>query len=374
MLAKAARGEYPAKRDRRSPGDVSPLLSSRSGATGTGHQGGEDVALADRVPPAQPDGAVAVQRPVRRDLLPQRDDLFRRADQVDAGRPLHAAAQAGRLALHRPFGIADRLASGSEAGGPHDLPEGSVIRRRSDRADATVVLADSAGVTGGRRFFDTAERRLDGEGFPGEYYVTSQADEVLVTVLGSCVSACIRDPSTGIGGMNHFMLAQAKPDGWGGDRQVDALRQLRDGKADQRTDQGGLCARAHGDQGVRRRQCDRHPQPDRHARTPISCCAIWRTKGLHCAAQDLRRANIRAAFNITRRPDGSCAGCWPAARRESIVREESEYAKPPDSTKARWRNRAFRKSGTDSDVTRCKEQPCSACADRRRLGASCGSC
>jgi chemotaxis protein CheD len=40
---------------------------------------------------------------------------------------------------------------------------------------------------------------------PGEYYVTGR-DMVLVTVLGSCVAACIRDRLTGIGGMNHFML------------------------------------------------------------------------------------------------------------------------------------------------------------------------
>ena len=45
---------------------------------------------------------------------------------------------------------------------------------------------------------------------PGEYYVTSR-DMVLTTVLGSCVSACLRDTSAGIGGMNHFML----PDGSG---------------------------------------------------------------------------------------------------------------------------------------------------------------
>jgi chemotaxis protein CheD len=42
---------------------------------------------------------------------------------------------------------------------------------------------------------------------PGEYYVTGR-DMLLVTVLGSCVSACIRDPITGIGGMNHFMLPE----------------------------------------------------------------------------------------------------------------------------------------------------------------------
>jgi chemotaxis protein CheD len=40
---------------------------------------------------------------------------------------------------------------------------------------------------------------------PGEYYVTSE-NMVLTTVLGSCVSACVRDSTSGIGGMNHFML------------------------------------------------------------------------------------------------------------------------------------------------------------------------
>ncbi|NML59723.1 chemoreceptor glutamine deamidase CheD [Massilia sp. RP-1-19] len=45
---------------------------------------------------------------------------------------------------------------------------------------------------------------------PGEYYYTGK-DMLIVTVLGSCVSACIRDRVTGLGGMNHFML----PDGGG---------------------------------------------------------------------------------------------------------------------------------------------------------------
>jgi chemotaxis protein CheD len=53
---------------------------------------------------------------------------------------------------------------------------------------------------------------------PGEYLVTNR-DVMLVTVLGSCVSACIRDPLAGVGGMNHFMLPDAEPDGgtssWG---------------------------------------------------------------------------------------------------------------------------------------------------------------
>jgi chemotaxis protein CheD len=40
---------------------------------------------------------------------------------------------------------------------------------------------------------------------PGEYFFTPK-DMLIVTVLGSCVSACIRDRVSGIGGMNHFML------------------------------------------------------------------------------------------------------------------------------------------------------------------------
>jgi len=46
---------------------------------------------------------------------------------------------------------------------------------------------------------------------PGEYYVTKR-DMILVTVLGSCVAACIRDRVSGIGGMNHFMLPDSNRD------------------------------------------------------------------------------------------------------------------------------------------------------------------
>ncbi|MEQ1772752.1 MAG: chemoreceptor glutamine deamidase CheD [Burkholderiales bacterium] len=40
---------------------------------------------------------------------------------------------------------------------------------------------------------------------PGELYA-SQRNILIVTVLGSCVSACLIDPVARIGGMNHFML------------------------------------------------------------------------------------------------------------------------------------------------------------------------
>jgi chemotaxis protein CheD len=57
------------------------------------------------------------------------------------------------------------------------------------------------------RHFDMQAAKI----LPGEYYVTTR-DMLIVTVLGSCVSACIRDRSTGIGGMNHSMLPDSDND------------------------------------------------------------------------------------------------------------------------------------------------------------------
>jgi len=47
---------------------------------------------------------------------------------------------------------------------------------------------------------------------PGEYFVSNE-EIMIMTVLGSCISACIWDGRAKAGGMNHFML----PDGEGGD-------------------------------------------------------------------------------------------------------------------------------------------------------------
>lgn len=41
---------------------------------------------------------------------------------------------------------------------------------------------------------------------PGEYFVSSEP-RVVYTVLGSCISVCLRDPLVNVGGMNHFMLS-----------------------------------------------------------------------------------------------------------------------------------------------------------------------
>jgi chemotaxis protein CheD len=53
--------------------------------------------------------------------------------------------------------------------------------------------------------WDAVHRMYAARILPGEYYVSCDR-EIIVTTLGSCVSACVRDRKTGIGGMNHFML------------------------------------------------------------------------------------------------------------------------------------------------------------------------
>jgi len=42
--------------------------------------------------------------------------------------------------------------------------------------------------------------------YSGDYYVTGKPHEMIVTILGSCVAACLYDPIARVGGMNHFLL------------------------------------------------------------------------------------------------------------------------------------------------------------------------
>ncbi len=64
-----------------------------------------------------------------------------------------------------------------------------------------------AGFENIKRYWDTENDVVAAKLLPGEYYVTTD-HEMVTTVLGSCISACIRDAKLGIGGMNHFMLPE----------------------------------------------------------------------------------------------------------------------------------------------------------------------
>ena len=85
----------------------------------------------------------------------------------------------------------------------------------------------------------------------GNTYVTSDANEILTTILGSCIAACIRDPNRGIGGMNHFLL----PDGCGRDRDarcygVNAMELLINGILKRGGNRHGLEAKIFGGANV----------------------------------------------------------------------------------------------------------------------------
>jgi chemotaxis protein CheD len=59
---------------------------------------------------------------------------------------------------------------------------------------------------GPARYFNQKFQRESVRLAPCQLYVTKRHQEMVETVLGSCIAACIRDPEIGVAGMNHFML------------------------------------------------------------------------------------------------------------------------------------------------------------------------
>jgi chemotaxis protein CheD len=59
---------------------------------------------------------------------------------------------------------------------------------------------------GSKRLYDDRDHTSIVKIFSGDWYVSTKSGEMLATILGSCVSACIRDPIAKLGGMNHFLL------------------------------------------------------------------------------------------------------------------------------------------------------------------------
>lgn len=67
----------------------------------------------------------------------------------------------------------------------------------------------------GNRYMDPLTNKWTVKILPGEFFVCTPEEQVIVTTLGSCISACIWDRSLGLGGMNHFMLAESEVGAWG---------------------------------------------------------------------------------------------------------------------------------------------------------------
>jgi chemotaxis protein CheD len=76
------------------------------------------------------------------------------------------------------------------------------------------------------RYWDNLHHVWAAKILPGELYVSTHG-EMISTVLGSCISVCIRDKKKGIGGMNHFMLPQNNEfssEAWGNNPVTSASR------------------------------------------------------------------------------------------------------------------------------------------------------
>lgn len=76
---------------------------------------------------------------------------------------------------------------------------------------------------GHRRYYDQNFGLTVVKLFSGDCYATASPDEMIVTILGSCIAACIRDPVAGISGMNHFLLPGIPGAGMG-EKTSDAAR------------------------------------------------------------------------------------------------------------------------------------------------------
>src|SRR5688572_4629893 len=153
----------------------------------------------------------------RRHLLPQRDDLFRQAHPAAPRGALRPPAAPARALLRGPCREPARpgtvlpatRADGLCAGDPLPNPPPRGWERTWDEVSrngyAVIREDDPLRDEQPNRYFDPHFKVETAKILPGEYYATNK-DMALVTVLGSCVSACLRDRESGIGGMNHFML------------------------------------------------------------------------------------------------------------------------------------------------------------------------
>lgn len=122
----------------------------------------------------------------------------------------------------------------------------------------------------------------------GEFHA-SRDPVVLSTILGSCVSVCLHDPATGIGGMNHFLLPDggeahdARSERYG----VNAMEQLINALLRLGARRGGLVAKAFGGANMSPRLA---PIGDGNASFARQFLA---TEGIVCVAESFGGTNAR---------------------------------------------------------------------------------
>jgi chemotaxis protein CheD len=193
---------------------------------------------------------------------------------------------------------------------------------RANRRGESVGIREEKG---GHRFFDAAAEVWMVKVLPGNFYISGAQNEMIVTVLGSCVSACIRDPLLGIGGLNHFMLAGTSDSSWGNEQQsmrygIFAMEKLINELLKAGCARERLEVKLFGGANVT------DTQNDIGAQNAEFALRYLRDEGLNCAARDLGGNSPRRIIyspptgKVVRRLLGN-------ADRDVVVREESAYAK-----------------------------------------------
>lgn len=94
-----------------------------------------------------------------------------------------------------------------------DPRKSSLFRTRSGRDPSREKGA-------GGRFYDVRYEAMSVMVLPGRHHVSNDPEEMIVTLLGSCIAACIHDPVAKIGGLNHFLLPESETGTW---NQVNAV-------------------------------------------------------------------------------------------------------------------------------------------------------
>ena len=122
----------------------------------------------------------------------------------------------------------------------------------------------------------------------GTHHVAAGPDDVLTTVLGSCVSICLHDRGAGVGGMNHFLLPGDPKTNRGEARYgINAMELLINAVLKAGGRAGALEAKVFGGANAT------------GSRVPVGALnaefAFWflRNEGIPCVARDVGGANAR---------------------------------------------------------------------------------
>lgn len=115
----------------------------------------------------------------------------------------------------------------------------------------------------------------------GEHAIGSAPEQVISTILGSCVAVCLWDPDRAVGGMNHILLPEAKTASQGMDRFGGAAMEfLVNDLVKQGADRGRLRAKVFGGASML------SAKSDIGARNAAFAEAYLQAEGIPCDAEN----------------------------------------------------------------------------------------